>query len=392
MKKILISLILMLLLTGCWNYKELNDYSIVTGIAIDKINDEYELSILISNASKGNSEKDTSPQIIVYSGKGNTIMEALKDIGLISSKEIYLGHFSVLLLSEDVAREGINNVIDLFLRESSTKKVFYVAITKDSSAKDILKIVTPLSDFPAQSISDNLRSTTKLQGLISNVNFNEVLSTLNRSGIELTINSVSLIGNIEEGSEKENIENSEPKAYVKLGPLALFKGDKFIGWANNNETIGINIIKDKMNEMYIKIDFDDSYVVLNTTSFKTDVKVKLKNNEPNVKIESDCEAEIIEVNGKIDLTSDNTINEITKKANKELKEYINKALNLSMKYKSDFFGFGLKFYQNYPKYYSKVKDNWENKLSDINFNIKTTISINNKGSAKNSLEELKNER
>ena len=48
MKKIVISL-LFLLLTGCWNYKELNNYSIVTGIAIDKLQEEYEVSVLIAN-------------------------------------------------------------------------------------------------------------------------------------------------------------------------------------------------------------------------------------------------------------------------------------------------------------------------------------------------------
>ena len=30
------------------NYKELNDYSIISGISIDKKDDEYEVSILIS--------------------------------------------------------------------------------------------------------------------------------------------------------------------------------------------------------------------------------------------------------------------------------------------------------------------------------------------------------
>ena len=49
MKKLLI-IPLILLLTGCWNYYELNNLAICTGIAIDKIEDKYEVTYLISNA------------------------------------------------------------------------------------------------------------------------------------------------------------------------------------------------------------------------------------------------------------------------------------------------------------------------------------------------------
>ena len=58
MKKLLIFFTL-IILTGCWNYQELNDYAIVTGMAIDLNKDEYEVSLLIANGDKsedGNSK------------------------------------------------------------------------------------------------------------------------------------------------------------------------------------------------------------------------------------------------------------------------------------------------------------------------------------------------
>ena len=101
MKKIFILIILLLSVSGCWNYKELDDYSIVTGIAIDKSKDDYEVSVLISNASKssGDSPDSSQSKSVVYSGKGNSIFKALKDISLISPKELYLDHFSILVIS-----------------------------------------------------------------------------------------------------------------------------------------------------------------------------------------------------------------------------------------------------------------------------------------------------
>ena len=46
MKKIIIlSIILLPLLTGCYNYRELNNLSIVTAISIEKNNDLYKYNI-----------------------------------------------------------------------------------------------------------------------------------------------------------------------------------------------------------------------------------------------------------------------------------------------------------------------------------------------------------
>ena len=45
MRKFILIVILSFCLTGCGNYRELNDMAIVTGVSIDKIGDKYELSI-----------------------------------------------------------------------------------------------------------------------------------------------------------------------------------------------------------------------------------------------------------------------------------------------------------------------------------------------------------
>ena len=72
MKKIIFSLFILLFVCGCWNYKELNEYSIVTGIAVDKSEEGYKVSTLISNVPKGNNGGDSSSsnsEIVVYEGK-----------------------------------------------------------------------------------------------------------------------------------------------------------------------------------------------------------------------------------------------------------------------------------------------------------------------------------
>ena len=113
MKKLLI-IPLIFLLTGCWNYRELNQLAITTGIAVDKENDNYKITIMIANSKKSSSSDGSiTPSAAVYDGTGQTIYEAFKDTSLSVSKQIYLSHIDVLVLSEEVAKNNLTDVIDL---------------------------------------------------------------------------------------------------------------------------------------------------------------------------------------------------------------------------------------------------------------------------------------
>ena len=387
MKKIILVLIFLFLLSGCYDYKELNDYSIVTGIAIDKKDDKYEVSVLISNSSKSSTETDSKESnVVVYTGKGTTLYSAFKDIGLISPKEIYIGSFSVLILSEDIAREGIENIVDLFLRYPSSRKSFYIVISKDK-AQDVLKIMTPLANFPSQNISNNLSSSTDLQGIIGKVSFNKLLSILVQDGIDPVINTIKVIGDEEKGSKQSNLESTKPKTYVKLDNLAIFKNYKLVDIANRNESIGINFINGNVKETYLKLNYNDGYVVIDTNKIKTNIETKL-DNKPKINITIKGEAKIIECNGNIDLENYKTIEKLQKLSNKKIEKIVNQGISLAKKNNSDVFGFGLNFSKKYPNYFKKNKNNWNKIFENLDINTNVKIILKNKVSSKNSLEDI----
>ena len=74
MKKIII-IIFIFLLTGCFNYTELNKMAIVSSIGIDKENDNYVVTVQIMNAKE--SDETEGSQVSVYTEKGKTILYAL---------------------------------------------------------------------------------------------------------------------------------------------------------------------------------------------------------------------------------------------------------------------------------------------------------------------------
>ena len=98
MKKIILLFLFCILLTGCWNYRELNDLAIVSGIGIDKDEDGYVVSFLISNAENIVIEDNTIAEPVLMTGRGKNIIEAISEIDSHCPNEIYMGHISVLVV------------------------------------------------------------------------------------------------------------------------------------------------------------------------------------------------------------------------------------------------------------------------------------------------------
>jgi len=385
MKRLILVISLIIVCTGCFNYNELNDYAIATGMAIDKSDDGYEVSMLISNSPKSSEKNYTT---VVYSGKGKTIYEAIKEIGLISPKELYIGHLSILIISDSVAKDGINSVLEFLLQEPRSKKNFYIALSKDNKAKDVLSITSPLTDFPSQNLATNLKATTNLQGSISAIDFNTLLYKLVNRGVDLTLNGFVIVGDIKDGVKESNMETNKPASYIKLTNQAIFKDDKLIAWANKNESRGINIINDKIHEMYIKVKCDDGYIVVDTNTLETKKSV---NKKGDVTLNTTGKASISEITCDIDLTKPSNIKRIENKVNNKIKELELKAIKLSKEYSTDIFGIGLMYYQDYPHIYNKIKD-YDKFYKNVKFKSNVDIKINTSGSIKQTLKNIEGSR
>lgn len=377
MKKIFL-LFFLLLLSGCWNYQELNEYAIVTGMAIDKNDDKYEVSFLIAN---GNKSEDQTAKTSLLSGEGVTIYNAIKDISLASPKELYISHLSVVIMSEDIAKDGISNLLDYLLREPQSHQNFYLLISKDYNAKDILSILSPLSDYPSQNIASNISNTSKLQGKISDASFNVFIEKYLNVGFEPIMNSITILGDVKEGQTSDSQEKSKQDAYTKLDTLALFQKDKFVGWTSQEESIGIDLILGEIKTFYFNVPCGDNYAVTVSNDYKIDYHIE-KN---KIILKANAEGTLEEVDCKINLEKEEEFKKLEEAASEELRKYMSSAVTIAKNYETDVFGFGSKYYKKYPKDYKKI-ENWNHFFTSLPIEIEVNFKYTRKGSLEQSLE------
>lgn len=388
--KIVIALFCCFFLTGCWNYRELSELSISTGMSIDKDGEEYKIGMLVSNAQKiqGNSKEGES-QTIVLSGKGKTVLDALKNIGLTSPKELYFRHLLVVVISEEVAKEGLNDILDYLLRDSQSRKMFYMILARDCKAEDPLKILSPLEAFPSQSIAINIKETNHLQAIMTEVTYNSFLGTLLEPGKENYINSVMVDGSVEKGEKEDNVKQTSPDTTITMGTVGIFKKDKLLGWTTKDENRGINLLTNNVDLMYTTFDYHESPISITIPKIGNKTSVKMKNKKPVIEVEIKGTGLINEINQKLNLEDPKVIQQLEKETEKEIKKYINQALKIAQEtYKSDIFGYGSLIHKSYPKYFKNVKENWnEEGFPNLEVNVKVDITLEHKGSLEQSIKE-----
>ena len=386
MKKIII-LIICLSLCGCNDYAELNKLSLVTAAAIDKKEDKYEVTLLIANSPKQDtSAKEGEAKTTVYKAKGKTVASAIKEIDKKTPKQLYFSHINVVVISEEIGKEGFLKVADWLIRHPQTRNRFYLIGVNKNKASDVLKIISPLESFPSQSIATLIESNKNSRAIGDTASYSNFIGRILETGYEPIMPTININGNPKKGAKQENVETAEPSTYLSLGNLAIYKGDKLIKVTTKKESEIIQIINNEAKELLYNVKYKNN----NANIYSNDIKTKIKLKNPNtIDIDIKATGTIYEINGTLNLNDIKNIKKLEKKWNKSLKKDIKKTIKkIKEDYKSDIFGFGNMIYKNYPKKWKKIKNNWNNKyFKDLKIKIHTNTKIVSTGSLTKTLEE-----
>lgn len=373
MKKILTIFIIILLLSGCYNYKELNEISIISSISIDKKDDEYLVGAQIMNAKQD--EESENSQVIVYTAKGKTINDALREMTMKSPSKLYGGHLSKLVISEEVAKEGIINVIDMFQRLTEIRNEFTITVAKDIDASDVIKVMTSPESVPAEYVKTSLQSADLSSALTYSTKLDEFVSLYLKRGIDPVIAVIEVKDYKTKGTTTDNTATTDPITKIVLGNIGVTNGGKLEKFLTKNETIGYNFIRNQVQEMIIPVKCDDKYYSsVSVLGNDTKSDVKKTNNKYQINLNVKTKGIIAEYNCSKNLTKDSTIKELEKETEKMIKSYINKAIESQKEVDGRFLGFERIIYLDYPKY--------NNEDYDIKINV--DVELNRKGEIRNS--------
>jgi spore germination protein KC len=291
-----------------------------------------------------------------------------------------------------MARKGIGDVLDFMSRDHEFRKDFNVVVAKDGEASKLLSIMTSMEIIPTIELFESLEASQKVWAPTVKVTLNKLISDLTSKGKHLVLTGVKATGDIETGKMTKNVEAIEQESRLKSVGLAVFNGDKLIGWLDDTESKAYNYITDNVkNTVGYAPCPDGGRLSVEIIRSKSNVKGKLVNGTPEIDVNIRIEANVGEVACRIDLTDTKSIEELETIGENTVKEFIEAAIKKVQKqYKVDIFGFGEVFRRNDPKTWKKLENKWDKQFANLPVNVNIDVNIRRLGTVNNSyLEEMK---
>jgi spore germination protein KC len=372
--KLLILFIVCVFSTGCYNYRELSDMAITSAVGLDKSDKGIKLSLQFINTQKNETETSSSgslPNYTIYTSEGKTMQEAFRKIVLESPKRVYGNHIALFLIGEELAKDGIFDILDFSIRDTESRKQFLVAVVKDNTAENVLTIINPLENLNSNYITESIKDEQKFLGSSISTTFEEMVSSYLNKKTQITIPSIKIQGSVEEGKKEDNLKTSEINNKVVVSNMAYFKDDKLVDYLTEKQGIALSFLRKKIVSTIISFKYKNDYIVSEVVSTKT--KYKFNNNKITVTILGN--ANLNEITCKLNLEKNETIDMIESKINKKIKKDIKELIDFSKEKNIDFIGLKDLVYKNQPKYYRKYKPD----LKDIDVKVKVNINIRKKG-------------
>ncbi len=243
-----------MLLAGCVQKKIIDDVNIGVGIGIDKDRDHLLGSMMIPVFNP-----DKSIDNFTFTAEGTVTRDIVFQMQQKSSQPIVSGSLDIALFEDEVARDGLINFLDVFLRDPSVGARLYVAIV-DGKAKNIFE-----GDYGDRG---NARYLAEL-----------LEQNMDNGNLPFTNLHKFLFDFYQKGQDPylPLFKKVQPDL-VNLTGLALFKDEKVVDILDEDKMFYFKLMVDKysMGSLKIKDSHGESFI----KSIRSSYKINLTNRNP----------------------------------------------------------------------------------------------------------------
>ncbi len=382
--KKLLSLVLVLclsslLISGCWDRRELEERTSVVAMAIDladgregvqpliKLSVQIPIPIKIT-ASGGGGGQGGKSAVKVMSSTGYSLADAMRNLQQRLNQELFYGHTRVVAISEKMAKQGLEDVLDSIRRSPQMRRLLWILITPDQ-AVDLLETDPKLEQIPIVYVMDLIENGAKA-GTVPDISLGKWFIDRSSSGIEGTANFV-------ETDKKE----------VKWHGLALFQQDKMVGTLDEKDAWVLMQIRDGAIGGEISIPCPEKqnlesgtrkYITAHPKKVHTKSTVEPWQGSFRMSVQVLLELDLIESMCHLDYREKETIQKIEKafsaELNRRAKKLVDKCIHT---YGVDVFGMGNKVRAKYIERFDPA--NWNKDFTHMSIDVVYQVEIRRVG-------------
>ncbi len=377
-------------LGGCRDMTEPDTLGYVVALGIDKAKEEgskFDITIQFANPVKisggasqeGGKGGQESIENITVTAPG--IYAAVNVANHIISKTFTLAHTKVVVFSEEVCREGTEDLLETIGRSSDIRPNTYFAMSK-GSAKDFLEAVNPETEVnPVRyytMIFENDYSGFIPQNLSQDFYFFAASDEKSTVLPMCAVAGKTGTGNFSDTGYQYKMEDytagevPEDKQETEVAGMAIFEKDKMVGEMGDIKTEIYNLLTGQYKSSYVSYYYSqtpqDPITMMQQQKKRPKIKVDTKGDVPLISLEIFLEADFN--SSTPEMSVEDHIDEFADEVTAEIKREIEEFLLDTTKIGCDIVGFGSYAKRNFPTNQAfsdyKWKEKYKNALFDVN--------------------------
>ncbi len=236
-KRLLVSVISLALLSGCWDSKEIEKMAYVTALGFDYVDGKYKAYAQILNFA--NIAKNESLEIgkvvpvWIGLGEGRTVSEAASSLYSTAQERVFWGHVRTIVCSENLLKqEGkIQQVYSTVNRYREIRYNVLIYGTKESIAK-IFALKSLLNAAPIESILSTPQKVYEQFSIIKPEYGYKVIADSSEGSGSVIIPSLA----IDTGTW---LEDEKKKSLLKTNGAFMLRHNKLLGWMSEEDLRGV---------------------------------------------------------------------------------------------------------------------------------------------------------
>lgn len=402
---ILVMLLMINLLSGCWDYTEYEKLALVFAIGIDvgKTPELIDLTIQylipssnFGSSSGGNAEK-ANQNVGIITATDVTIGDAIIKIQQCLAKKPFFSYAYVMVVGEDAAKSLLHAIQGVIDRSVELRTNTQFVVTKGRASDALSTIESNISSLPGYYLSEMINSSGKT-GTVTPVSIQDFLESMQEEGIEPKAPLIDTIPTGEK-SGNENTDNSEenPSLAVQLKKvegyhstigMAVFKGTDYVGSMDTIESEGLSMITGRNIVTYESVVIGpdpEGRLVFKVSKLKSKIKIIIENGKPSAVVDIHAEANLNKYTD--DLEEEELNPDVIEMLQNDLSDKMRSDAEAALKkgqteLKSDVFGFGQTFYrQHLSTWKSTYQEKWNEIFPDLPVSINVNVKLVSTGTS-----------
>ncbi|MFD2613796.1 Ger(x)C family spore germination protein [Paenibacillus gansuensis] len=341
-------LLSMILLTGCWDRREINDVGFVLATAIDlEKNNQYRVSLQVAlpgqmgGESGGGGGTGGDKSYYIDSATGKTVGDAMNSLQKRMSRFLTTSHVRVYVIGEDLAKKGVKELFSSLGRGTEYRLNAYMMVAK-GKAYDLLGAQPKFERFPAEALRELAKT--------SNMTVKDLANSMALEGSDAVMPYMGV---------EESQKGDKPSKEIALMGYALFDNGHMSGLLQGENLSGFNfMLHKKMGFMTLELAKQDSLDVF-LTGGTVRILPKLSGNNVSFDIRITAAASIVETMSMRDLTLPVNTHAFEKKLSEKLQASITGTLHNLQKSDSDAIGFGEVISRELPGKWKNISGQWK---------------------------------